>query len=467
MKWILLFFVFVFSNIYTIPVKAETVDKVILKARCTFYKSEPVYFDTYLSSKPHSLCLPYLSSLDTELCLDNPQVVSNGIWCKATSANVRIAAYDGSFSPFSGCPATHPVETSDGRCQIEPTFCSDSSIQKQFQNEQYSCQLNNPNSSFYETVFNWSCVDNESNNSPDVSTSCNYDKKDCIQGLTCESETNPETPICNPENEECALPPETPPEEIPEESTNPDDLNSNPNPCELGIDLCNNSDTPFTDDPNQNPDSSSLSDNPNLTEGDNALYKEAVITNQHLENMNHKMKEFITNYDSKSDQNNKLYKAQLGQQTEINKKLGQQLSGTTQTNKHLDNIENEMNKSFCDKNPEYPDCNKTPFGDLPDFTQSNHFSTVFDSSKFAELSQKKDDLTQQIQDKINQFKTDLNIAPSFSGGSYSDENITLSGRWGTVSTSNSYWSDNSSLISTAIIALCSLVAFSIIIVRRR
>lgn len=456
MKWILLFLLFCFSAI-SFNSYASVVDKQTYARDC----QEPRGNGNYRHGYSMGNCAEYVSqTLDFDDCGYTPGFTKNNTWVCDINPNgiphykVLLLAY-----PYNGdlkdCPITHPYETDDGRCtDLDNSIkCTDSETQKQIQNEQYICQISNPNSSFYEAAFNWSCSDNETTNTPDISTSCNYDTKNCIQGLTCESESQPETPICNPENEDCALPPETPIEEIPEESTNPDDLNANPNPCELGVDLCNNSDTAFTDEPNQNPDSSSVSDNPNLNEGDNALYKEAVTTNQHLENMNHKMKEFVSNYDSKSDQNNKLYKAQLGQQTEINN--------------HLDNIENELNKSFCDKNPNHPDCAKTPFGDLPDFTQSNHFATVFDSSKFAELSQKKDDLTQQIQDKINQFKTDLNITPSFSGGSYTDENITLSGRWGTVSTSNSYWSDNSSLISSAIIALCSLVAFSIVIVRRR
>lgn len=357
-------------------------------------------------------------------------------------------------------PLKCDVYISYDECEPKPKNCSE--LSDEFKQEQFICQSNNPNSTLYDVNFEYSCED-VLNSSPNIKITCNYVPNDCIEGFTCDDSSDDS--ICNPNIEDCSLPDMSDPDDIPE--FNPDIPDSEPSLCEQFPSLCLSPDTDVTDVPNETPDSSQVPDNDNFSSGENSLYKEAVVTNQYLENIDHRLSEFSHNYDSISGQNNEIFKNQLGQLRLINHSSTNKDSKLNEISSSLSGIHSSLNTPFCSKNPNHPDCNKSPFGQLPEFTESNHFSSVFDSNKFNELAQKKDDLTQQIQEKITQFRNDLNVNFSFGDGSFLDENLTVSGRWGSVTTSNSYWSDNSGLIKSAVVALCSLIAFSIVIIRKR
>lgn len=247
----------------------------------------------------------------------------------------------------------------------EPILCSDPQVQKDIQQAQYACQLSQPSDMFFQNEFQWSCTENPAPQYPNVSTSCNLIPKDCIQGLTCEEPSD--TPHCNPANEECSLPPPTP-------DLNPDDPNTpNPNPsfCELHPQLCESPTPPeSTPEPNPSPGSSPSPDNPDMSVGENANNKELAESNQHLENINHNIKELDKRVIDQLQRANELAQHQLGELKEIRKKpTGGNGAGTTQAvnegNQKLDDIACLLDDNCESEGKEKPtanvDCDRSIF----------------------------------------------------------------------------------------------------------
>lgn len=277
------------------------------------------------------------------------------LWC-----NYKAVLWRGDACPDSNSPSYPSTE-----CEPEPILCSDPQVQKDIQQAQYACQLSQPSDLFHDNEFKWSCSENPAPQYPNVSTSCNLVPKDCIQGLTCEEPSD--TPHCNPANEECPLPPPTP-------DLNPDDPN-NPNPdpsfCELHPQLCETPTAPpSTPEPNPSPGSGSSPDNPDMSVGENANNKELSESNQHLENINHNIKELDKRVIDQLLKANQLAQHQLGELKEIrNKPTGGGGAGTTQAvtegNQKLDDIACLLDDKCESEDKEKPtanvDCDKSIF----------------------------------------------------------------------------------------------------------
>ncbi|WP_061009270.1 virulence factor TspB C-terminal domain-related protein [Vibrio sp. CUB2] len=241
------------------------------------------------------------------------------------------------------CPDGYPIDNGDGTCSKPKPSCGDPAIQKDIQIEQYKCNITNPETEFFQQVFQWWCEDG------DVYTHCSYEPKDCIQGLTC-SKPSDDIPVCDPREQECALP-----EPDPETPGQPDDPIIPPNPpvnpdlpptdlCEQFPELCADPESPTPPTPPvPDPDVPSDPDAPT----DDKLLNEAIESNNHLTNIG----EFIKSNTSKLGdllvQNNMIGQHQLGKLNDIlNKTFGGGAGGIGTTISQGNEIAEEGNKKL-------------------------------------------------------------------------------------------------------------------------
>ncbi|ELA7321613.1 hypothetical protein Q9X98_003217 [Vibrio parahaemolyticus] len=234
----------------------------------------------------------------------------------------------------------------NGTCEPdapEPPSCNDPETQKYVQIQQYKCHLSNPETEFFQQVFQWWCEDG------DVYTHCSYEPKDCIQGLTC-TKPSDDIPVCDPREQECALP-----EPDPETPGQPDDPIIPPNPpvnpdlpptdlCEQFPELCADLEPPTPPEPPvPDPDVPSDPDAPT----DDKLLNEAIESNNHLTNIG----EFIKSNTSKLGdllvQNNLIGQHQLGKLNDIlNKTFGGGAGGIGSTISQGNEIAKEGNEKL-------------------------------------------------------------------------------------------------------------------------
>lgn len=235
--------------------------------------------------------------------------------------------------PATACETLEPPKPS----------CSDPDVQKDIQIEQYKCNITNPETEFFQQVFQWWCEDG------DVYTHCSYKPKDCIQGLTC-TKPSDDIPVCDPREQECALP-----EPDPETPGQPDDPIIPPNPpvnpdlpptnlCEQFPELCADPEPPTPPTPPvPDPDVPSDPDAP----ADDKLLNEAIESNNHLTNIG----EFIKSNTSKLGdllvQNNLIGQHQLGKLNDIlNKTFGGGAGGIGSTISQGNEIAKEGNEKL-------------------------------------------------------------------------------------------------------------------------
>lgn len=233
---------------------------------------------------------------------------------------------------------------SDGSCVSapEPIYCNDPQVSKDVQHAQYACQIDNPNTQLYDVFFDWSCSENPAPQYPTVKTSCNYEPNNCVVGLNCPTAPNDNT-YCDPATDECTLPDSKPESDLPNTNPLPD---IDPSFCELHPILCQTPEVPeSTPEPNPNPDSTTKPDNPDLPQGDNEIVKEISESNDHLENINHNIKEFDNRVNEQLKLANELNQHQLGALKDIASKnlsagaaMGGVESGVAQTNEKLDKV---------------------------------------------------------------------------------------------------------------------------------
>lgn len=348
--------------------RAQTIDKPSSIYLCVD-NTNSGFVHNYVLSKQECFDYSFANEPVCESSKSWGSIVSNisDIACRYDSRSLTLGSFY-SNNRGSRCPYTHPIDNGDGTCSNdEPVsiLCSDPQVQKDIQQAQYVCQLGHPSDMFFENQFQWSCTENPAPQYPNVSTTCSLIPKDCIQGLTCEKPSD--EPYCNPANEECALPPPTP-------DLNPDDSNiPNPDPtfCELHPTLCESpTRPPITPEPNPSPGSNPTPDNPAMSVGENAVNKEMAESNQHLENINHNIKELDKRVVDQIQKANELAQHQLGELKEIRKKpTGGGSAGTTQAisegNKKLDDIACLLDDGCESEGKEKPtanvDCNKSIF----------------------------------------------------------------------------------------------------------
>ncbi|ODY18371.1 hypothetical protein BBM16_09355 [Vibrio parahaemolyticus] len=249
------------------------------------------------------------------------------------------------WSDSNNCPSDEGVTYPVGHPCAPSTkpSCSDPSVQKDIQIEQYKCNITNPETEFFQQVFQWWCEDG------DVYTHCSYEPKDCIQGLTC-SKPSDDIPVCDPREQECALP-----EPDPETPGQPDDPIIPPNPpvnpdlpptnlCEQFPELCADPEPPTPPEPPvPDPDVPSDPDAPT----DDKLLNEAIESNNHLTNIG----EFIKSNTSKLGdllvQNNIIGQHQLGKLNDIlNKTFGGGAGGIGSTISQGNEIAKEGNEKL-------------------------------------------------------------------------------------------------------------------------
>lgn len=244
------------------------------------------------------------------------------------------------------CEGANPVYPNESCPPPEPPpkpSCSSPDVLKQVQIEQYKCNITNPETEFFQQVFQWWCEDG------DVYTHCSYEPKDCIQGLTC-TKPSDDIPVCDPREQECALP-----EPDPETPGQPDDPIIPPNPpvnpdlpptdlCEQFPELCADPEPPTPPEPPvPDPDVPSDPDAPT----DDKLLNEAIESNNHLTNIGEFIKSNTNKLGDLLVQNNLIGQHQLGKLNDIlNKTFGGGAGGIGSTISQGNEIAKEGNEKL-------------------------------------------------------------------------------------------------------------------------
>lgn len=275
--------------------------------------------------------------------LKNYSIVASGTY-QIDSSDVQRPVSESVI--FRTSKAICENQNSDGTCPdtAPPSVvCSDSEVQKEFQNSQYACQLGNPNTQIYDTNFDYYCEDVTGQEYPNVSTSCTYTPNSCIVGLDCP--TASDDPVCNPATDDCTLP-EPNPDTVPDE--NPEIPVTDPEFCDLNPDVCDRPDVPAVEpDPIPSPEDSVKPDSPDLDAGFNALVKETSISNNHLTNVNSNIQELNRDVNSLLNKNNVLSQHQLGALKDIAKKIDQNGKNEASTDLHLSQMNAKLEDIKC------------------------------------------------------------------------------------------------------------------------
>ncbi|WP_165311355.1 virulence factor TspB C-terminal domain-related protein [Vibrio ziniensis] len=234
-----------------------------------------------------SLTLPSPETYHVEFTSDLYQM--KFYWGKF-SASIRFARWQLiNRKSAQNCKSDQVPTFPNTSCDPPIPTCADSDIQKEFQQAQYVCQINNPNSQLWNTDYRWSCEDVEGE-SPTMSSSCHYNPNNCIVGLSCKSDND--LPYCDPSKEECELPPQstTPSDLPPIGGSTYDTVENIPSFCDMNPQLCEKQQPPVNRaEPNPNPVRKPPI-NSTLSAGDSEIVQEISVTNQHLGNVNANLK---------------------------------------------------------------------------------------------------------------------------------------------------------------------------------
>ena len=414
-----------------------------------------------------------------------------------------IGRYDSCDNEIMGSViSTHFIEEWRGTCPdgssipeypstecVEPEkpFCDDGTkASDQAKQLAYVCYSNRLDGQVAN--FTWSCP----MGTDDWQDSCTYKPYNCNSFIeNCQEFENEQTP-CNPATSDCPIPPEggndsggnggdngggdvNPPE--------PDYCELNPTMCTDNGDCQAPADAPWLCDSPDDQLTSKLEQLQKDTTGAvKDLNKTAHRSGQTLDDVKaliqdssiseRRQMEALEKIQKLNDESKKYMEGmvQTGKDgnallTNINTGQGQLIAGTNQQNTTLKQIENELKKSLCDKNPELEDCNNVELGQLPTASKESPFKDILTNEDISGLQEEalslQQDIKKLVEDYSSKLSFDINSLPTT--GTLPTVSFTHS-YGGTVT--NSWWQDNTSYIRAAIIALATLVAFSVVMWRK-
>lgn len=355
------------------------------------------------------------------------------------------------------CPTSHPIDNNDGTCSNneppEPHTCPDAGtfITSTWGRDGLSgwsmCRSDN-----CVAVAQRSKTGVCFRPSDDAPMKCQYDL--FYTGQACNFDPN--NPGISPPDHEYPSDPVQPP--------NPDNPPPSPDLPDEGGDV----EPPIydpdgegdgkPDDPVQppNPDPQPDPDDPNLSDGDNAIVGELSEANQRLENIDHSLQD-LTNT-TKSDNDTLIeYQAHLlGEMKQMNKSLADGVGGGGGGGGNGDG----NGEGSC----EGEDCNPVGFPGVPEVVDP--FAEILDETDINDILTRTEEVKTQLQTQMNNFKGLFRVPEYGTGGDIAPIEFDLQHAGTIIPVKFGIFSQISADISSIIIMIAAFIAFLIVTTRR-
>ncbi|EMK3670634.1 hypothetical protein V8132_000844 [Vibrio parahaemolyticus] len=212
------------------------------------------------------------------------------------------------------------------------------------------------------------------------------------------------------------------------------------------------------DDPVQppNPDPQPDPDDPNLSDGDNAIVGELSEANQRLENIDHSLQD-LTNT-TKSDNDTLIeYQAHLlGEMKQMNKSLADGVGGGGGGGGNGDG----NGEGSC----EGEDCNPVGFPGVPEVVDP--FAEILDETDINDILTRTEEVKTQLQTQMNNFKGLFRVPEYGTGGDIAPIEFDLQHAGTIIPVKFGIFSQISADISSIIIMIAAFIAFLIVTTRR-
>ncbi|HBC3440595.1 TPA: hypothetical protein ACGSTK_003907 [Vibrio parahaemolyticus] len=209
------------------------------------------------------------------------------------------------------------------------------------------------------------------------------------------------------------------------------------------------------DDPVQppNPDPQPDPDDPNLSDGDNAIVGELSEANQRLENIDHSLQD-LTNT-TKSDNDTLIeYQAHLlGEMKQMNKSLADGVGGGGGGGGNGDG------GGECEG-----DCVPVNFPGVPEVVDP--FAEILDETDINDLLTRKEEMKTQLEAQMNNFKGLFRVPDYGTGGTIAPVEFNLQHRETSIPVKFGIFGEISADISSIMIMIAAFIAFLIVTTRR-
>lgn len=211
------------------------------------------------------------------------------------------------------------------------------------------------------------------------------------------------------------------------------------------------------DDPVQppNPDPQPDPDDPNLSDGDNAIVGELSEANQRLENIDHSLQD-LTNT-TKSDNDTLIeYQAHLlGEMKQMNKSLADGVGGGGGGGGNGDGD----GSGECEG-----DCVPVNFPGVPEVVDP--FAEILDETDINDLLTRKEEMKTQLEAQMNNFKGLFRVPDYGTGGTIAPVEFNLQHRETSIPVKFGIFGEISADISSIMIMIAAFIAFLIVTTRR-
>lgn len=355
------------------------------------------------------------------------------------------------------CPAEYPNDNDDGTCskpepEPEPHLCPDagtfitSTWGRDGLNGWSMCRSDNC-VAVAQSAKTGICY----RPSDDAPMKCKYDL--FYTGQACNFDPN--NPGVSPPDHEYPDEPVTPP--------NPDNPPPSPDLPDEGGDVKPPIYDPDgegdgkPDDPVQppNPDPQPDPDDPNLSDGDNAIVGELSEANQRLENIDHSLQD-LTNT-TKSDNDTLIeYQAHLlGEMKQMNKSLADGVGGGGGGGGNGDGD----GSGECEG-----DCVPVNFPGVPEVVDP--FAEILDETDINDLLTRKEEMKTQLEAQMNNFKGLFRVPDYGTGGTIAPVEFNLQHRETSIPVKFGIFGEISADISSIMIMIAAFIAFLIVTTRR-
>ncbi|HCH0380389.1 TPA: hypothetical protein NKV57_001080 [Vibrio parahaemolyticus] len=447
-----------FSFFISFSSYSQNVDKVS-KKRCVGYSSGVPIFHSDASDISECLAYSHLSLPNYDYCETEPSVRNGVISCSYRSTFLTLVE----IKSYIGCPDGY-VENDIGTCSPDstkpnpdPHQCPDAGtfLSKTWGREGLNgwstCRFDNcvvaiqveTHSSMPSGV----CYVNEEGR-----RICRYDL--FYTGQPCTY--NPDGPDgVNPPDHEYPTDPVQPP-------TNPGNPPPSPDLPDEGGDVtppiydpdADNDGKPQDPVTKPNPDPQPDPENPDLSDGDNAIVGELSEANQYLENIDHTIEDLTNTTKSDNDALIEYQSHLLGEMKKMNKQLADGVGGGGNGDGNGDG----------DGSCEGEDCNPVGFPGAPEVVDP--FAEILDETDINDILTRTEEVKTQLQTQMNNFKGLFRVPNYGIGGDIAPVEFSLKHAGSTIPVKFGIFSQISTDISSIIIMIAAFIAFLIVTTRR-
>lgn len=396
-------------------------------------------------------------------CPDGHEIITRGTVtsCKLYMSDWSLLDYK-TVSTYI-CPDGYPIDNGDGTCSSdnspEPHQCPEAGtfVDKTWGRE----GLNGWSTCRSDNCVVAAQVDNHSSMPSGVCYVNDSGKRICrydlfYTGQACTYNPDGGTGI-NPPDHEYPTDPVKPP--------NPDNPPPSPDLPDEGGDVTppiydpDAEDDGLPDDPVQppNPDPTPDPDDPNLSDGDNAVVGELSEANQRLENIDHTLQDLTNTTKSDNDALIEYQSHLLGEMKQMNQQLADGVgSGGGGGGGNGDG----NGEGSC----EGEDCNPVGFPGAPEVVDP--FAEILDETDINDILTRTEEVKTQLQTQMNNFKGLFRVPDYGTGGDIAPVEFDLKHAGTTIPVKFGIFSQISADISSIIVMIAAFIAFLIVTTRR-